>query len=151
MVQAWRAGTQMRGRTKPWGPVSSSAPTHRCWARLGTASRTRTRGFVCKYWTWGPGPCAGREGCGSVSTGWNLKALAGNPMNAFLIFSFSFIFIIYLTQPPPPSFNPFMFSESASLCRLYPNLCVPSDAFLLGEIKYLCHRACFSNWSKGGT
>ena len=83
------------------------------------------------------GPCAGREGCGSVSTGWNLRALAGNPMNAFLIFSFSFIFIIYLTQPPPPSFNPFMFSESASLCRLYTNLCVPSDAFLLGEVKYL--------------
>lgn len=53
----------------------------------------------------------------------------------------NFFFLIQFYHLPhpvtPPSFNPFMFSESAALRRLYTNLCVPSDAFLLGEVKYL--------------
>lgn len=111
------------------GSASSPAPIHRWWALLGTASRTRTRGLACKYWTWCTGPCAGREGVGLSLSRAKPRTPPGNPMNAFLI-SFSFISGHWPAQPPTHSFHPFMFSKRAALYIIHKSLYVPSDTFL---------------------
>lgn len=48
------------------------------------------------------GPVLGGKGLGRVSTGQNPRAPSGNPLNAFLISSFSFFFIIHPPSHPLP-------------------------------------------------
>ena len=48
------------------------------------------------------GPVLGGKGSGRVSTGRNPRAPSGNPLNAFLISSFSFIFVVHPPSHPLP-------------------------------------------------
>lgn len=142
-------GYGRREKTEPAGPTIITGSYPQVAGAVGHCFQNTHQGPRMQVLDFGStGSCARREGIGSRPNRTDSESPLGNPTDAFIISSFSFI------QPPTHPLTLFIHSCLQKglplwLYRLHPGLYVPSNIFLQGAIKHLRHRTFVPKWHKG--